>query len=1102
MNLRKALLFGAAILCAFSCSAQSGSIKTYQINTTYYVGQVNGFYGTIQSAVTKACGIGAGTVNIPSGATPGDTIAGVTGGCSGVGIVDERTVPPVNYAWSGSVYAAVSSAGSVLPTPQNRLFIQPNAGTQAVAGPAVTGVNAVAPFMQGSINPDLYANGGGNNGISNAIASADCVTAGCFFARPFTSVDTENISTALNSASEYTHGLDSTYGTAQHYFHNAGINAAGQGGRFANPTTCFWNDTDLTSNSTHDCQHTYMTVATNGIDVGSPWQTSLGHTTDMYAYTRGITQMQDSNTYCFHVGDCMSKYNYLWYRGGTTATNDESIKGIDQQVHEVFGPYGTIITGGANATVIQSNFTTNAGNQGDGYNLVSTSEVMAAGLITGETNAPVSGNAINSITTSDTHAVSTGYGTLGAACGTNVSRAFPVSQTCSITVVSGSFSAAANATVCVGDYRYPEQASITAVGTGTITVGLTYSHPSGTPIYQGGGCGGKLALGYGLTDPFSTHKFTSYFIAGSLTSTTFDYVSVHTGGQDGKQVIPIPGVIQPVGIYGLTRTGNVVTASIVNSAGYPLNNFVAPSGAAIVVSGATPSDLNGTVTGVTATANTMTWNQTGANESGSGGTISVTGYNNYSVACGAETTMVKGVTLRADNIPTLDGTLQVEPNNCLWAAGSAVTQPNHQAAYVEGEEFDLSGDTIPRAFPNTARVVYTGGKAWSAGIENQSLTDDLWSAMQGGGGTIIPRTYLLSSNFYSVMFDIKYPPVNGGKLFLLGCPVDGCNSTYDYGLIEADGAKGASRFKFTPSSGAFWMDSPFYASNVAGSYAIGINGYGSPLAPGTAGFGGWLTGVGDYSQSTSYKTLVLGNGNVGDSSGTFGANTAYIPNLNAGVATPVSLGVFTTGAAGTTTYTYACTAVTPNGETPAITHTITTGNATLSGTNYNYPKCYGVAGATSLNIYRLVGGATTGLIGTEPNSAENSSIPFHDTGLVGNGAVPPVTNTTGKFMDFGVVDGCATFTSSVLGSTGNPCGSGTTIPKGRAILVAGTVTVSSTAATTSGNYTLTNCGAAGTAIGVLSVGTVTAGTSFVINSLTATNTVATGDTSTVCWMIQ
>lgn len=75
---------------------------------------------------------------------------------------------------------------------------------------------------------------------------------------------------------------------------------------------------------------------------------------------------------------------------------------------------------------------------------------------------------------------------------------------------------------------------------------------------------------------------------------------------------------------------------------------------------------------------------------------------------------------------------------------------------------------------------------------------------------------------------------------------------------------------------------------------------------------------------------------------------------------------------------------------------------------------------------------------------------------------------------------------------------------GQATLVAGTVTVSTTAACTASAtcvYKLSNCGPAGTAIGVPSVGTVTAGTSFVINSLTATNTTATADTSNICWQI-
>lgn len=63
-----------------------------------------------------------------------------------------------------------------------------------------------------------------------------------------------------------------------------------------------------------------------------------------------------------------------------------------------------------------------------------------------------------------------------------------------------------------------------------------------------------------------------------------------------------------------------------------------------------------------------------------------------------------------------------------------------------------------------------------------------------------------------------------------------------------------------------------------------------------------------------------------------------------------------------------------------------------------------------------------------------------------------------------------------------------------AAMVAGTITISTTAVTASSKIFLTNAAPAGT-IGVLSVGTITAGTSFVINSSSAL------DTSTVNWFI-
>jgi hypothetical protein len=65
---------------------------------------------------------------------------------------------------------------------------------------------------------------------------------------------------------------------------------------------------------------------------------------------------------------------------------------------------------------------------------------------------------------------------------------------------------------------------------------------------------------------------------------------------------------------------------------------------------------------------------------------------------------------------------------------------------------------------------------------------------------------------------------------------------------------------------------------------------------------------------------------------------------------------------------------------------------------------------------------------------------------------------------------------------------------GRATLVAGTVTVNTTFASSNCEFFLTNRATGGT-VGTLSIGTVTDGASFVINSSSGT------DTSTVSWML-
>jgi hypothetical protein len=70
-----------------------------------------------------------------------------------------------------------------------------------------------------------------------------------------------------------------------------------------------------------------------------------------------------------------------------------------------------------------------------------------------------------------------------------------------------------------------------------------------------------------------------------------------------------------------------------------------------------------------------------------------------------------------------------------------------------------------------------------------------------------------------------------------------------------------------------------------------------------------------------------------------------------------------TGTAGSTSYSYEVVAYNGNGDTlPSTAGTTTTGNATLSGTNYNALSWASATGATGYKVLRTVGGSTQGLI--------------------------------------------------------------------------------------------------------------------------------------------
>ena len=777
--------FGRAALFLFlavSCLAQQqvAPFKTQQINSTYYVGF--GAYNSIQKATTDACKTAGATVIVPAGITPTDSPT-TTAGCANVAIVDLRVTPQVSYIWvAGTGYVEQPNLAPVAGILKGNGNYNPTAAvaadivnlfgscttTQVLLGSGLCGAagttlpsgqqyNALAYVGLGNstsvaqINSSTDATGNqwnspilngiydaykwqstptSNNGIANAEAAAGAnsqIVAGPNYA----TVEAAGFPSAAQSVLQ-----DERLGSNSFFYHNAGANTSSNFNRGAATLNCLWDDQPLNlgGSVSHQCNTINQTYSAPGVYAGSPWSLTGSLYFSSLITGRSISQGIGGNFRNYKVGDDAGLYFYNHNRAGAVATSDEGTAGANFQNFEDPPPSGTISIGGANATLITPNFTTNNGNQGDGMALVSTSEIMSSGSLLSQ--VATSGTPFR-ITTSDAHGISTGIGVLASACGTLTTRNQPITSTCTVTITSGSFST--TATMCVGD-AYPETVAVSAVGTvsttQTVTAGFTFAHPAGTIVEQGGMCGGKLALGNGYSNPSTANSgfMTSYYVVGSPTATTLDVVNVFKGGQNGPQSVVIPGVTSPysVSFSGMSRTSNVVTAAV--NGAYPQwpNYYVAPPLASMQISGASDPSFNVTITGTTVNNNIVTWPQTAANSTATGGTLNLVGLNNYVVYCGAETVQV---------LPTQ---LQVEPNNCAWPVGGTIDQPNF---YAQSDGvLGVSGNgTTPDYDGASGLALSLAGHKYAGSQYALILSTDPLTNYVGYGGTDNPQT-LIATN--------------------------------------------------------------------------------------------------------------------------------------------------------------------------------------------------------------------------------------------------------------------------------------------------------------------------------------------------------------------
>jgi len=148
-------------------------------------------------------------------------------------------------------------------------------------------------------------------------------------------------------------------------------------------------------------------------------------------------------------------------------------------------------------------------------------------------------------------------------------------------------------------------------------------------------------------------------------------------------------------------------------------------------------------------------------------------------------------------------------------------------------------------------------------------------------------------------------------------------------------------------------------------------------------------------QTVSGREVLIGVAAQGDKRSRFSGSPPLQMVPSPGIATPQTPTVSQAGTAGATSYTYAIVARIGAGGAPSASVVTTTGNVTLSGTDYNTIQFVPVSGATSYDVYRTAGGATQGKIGsvTQPTNLMALQV-FNDTGIAGDAASPPASNTT------------------------------------------------------------------------------------------------------------
>ena len=754
----------------------------------------------VDQAIANAVGGGGGGTIPQDGSgyvrTTGDTMTGA------LNLPADPTLPN-NAADKHYVDLSVQQVASGVG---QKVSLVPQ-GTQVVAQP--TGSELNVNVLNGEEYATQYVNGLGNNGVLNAVNSADCAN-GCEV----------KVGKDYNSAESY---------VAAAWKNGTHVEDARLGGTidtYSNPSNPLFSG--LASGRTIDLVATKNPGLSNGVVVSqTPNDVALNIT--MEALTGGSNLFPASiepsvpyfksnyiaedvrgtfNTMgqhvltsdyisCYGVGDCLIGAHSITASGGFRDEADEGAHPFDLSYQEDTQVYqGNCSTGcGTGSTSIGVGTTSGAGTQGEGRFLIdkSPSKVISAGsLIGGAGGAPYP--TANFTGTSFPVSV---FFTLAQGAVSQANNIAPGAVTLSIQTANltpgfatnTSAAPAGSGVACVVDqnpsgtvlpHNY-EMANYTVVDGTHFRLTLNKVHAAGTTVAIGGLCG------YGLEQTVDTVAGIRqvFPVVGSLSPTTLYYA----GG-----VTAIVGISNETGGYlnvssaiaSVARSGNVVTLTASGNFPQDIN------GLNMTVSGVGDGSYNGTFTVTTTSANTLTYSQSGPNSSSAGGNISYLtgGYALYPMA------EVLGVLNAATKV--VDGQMALAPNTVAWAAGDPVEQPHY---YQERIAADTEAVTqyVPR--PTTAQQagIYFNGTNAQGLIGWQIVNTAPASSYFGAGGTHSAPTaaFVAGGVWQSTM------RMDAGQqaVFNINCNYRGCgqwNSTYD--LFDLQSNAGVDTVRYQPQA--------------------------------------------------------------------------------------------------------------------------------------------------------------------------------------------------------------------------------------------------------------------------------------------------------------